>query len=284
MRAEFPVWFLCFPAMLGLAFGSFLNVCIVRLPQGQSVVRPRSRCPACKAPIAAWQNIPMLSWLILRGRCKACGKRIAIFYPLVELAVALWFVSCFIQFENGLVGDAVASGIHAVSAAVLGWLLLGLMVMDARDGLLPNSFTLGGGLAGILLLAASTVTLPADPGTVMFTTPEKIVFGRVAAVLMVSLGLLVVRWVYKKLRGQDGMGLGDVKMTAMLAAFLGLHLTMMAFLVACIAGSLFAVVLMMRPRDKKTAVSVPFGSFLAIGGMYALLLGQATLHWYLGFF
>jgi leader peptidase (prepilin peptidase)/N-methyltransferase len=287
-QSELPTWLLVFPALLGLACGSFLNVCIVRLPRGGSVVRPGSRCPQCGVALRPWQNIPIVSWLLLRGRCRACGKAIPIFYPLIELAVAVWFTVCTFQFFAGNTSITVALG-----NALLGWLLLGLMVMDAQTGLLPDAFTLGGTMMGLILLGARVFSLPADPGTVYFTTPEKLVMHRALAVIVAAGSLLLVRWIYRLLRHREGMGMGDVKMTAMLAAFLGLRLTTLAFLAACIVGSLYAAFTLARGRknaggrwaaEKGRPRAVPLGTFLAIGGWYALIAGDATLRWYLGFF
>jgi leader peptidase (prepilin peptidase)/N-methyltransferase len=292
MQTNYFGWLLGFSALLGLACGSFLNVCIVRLPLGLSVVKPRSHCMTCGKPINAWQNIPILSWLFLGGRCRACSKPIPFFYPLVELAIVLWFVYCAIQFGHGE-----QSAIAAVSSALLGWLLIGLLVMDAQSALLPDAFTLGGGLMAVLLLAGGTISLPADAGTVLLTTPERIVLHRLLAIVIAAGSLLLVRWLYRRLRRRDGMGLGDVKMTAMLAAFLGLQLTVLAFLVACVAGSVYAAILLLQLRKKKSAkntsrgtkedeipASVPFGCFLAIGGFYAVIFGGATLLWYAKFY
>jgi leader peptidase (prepilin peptidase)/N-methyltransferase len=278
-----PLWLLLFPALLGLAFGSFLNVCIVRLPLGKSIVRPPSHCPQCKVPLSAWQNLPLLSWVLLRGRCHSCRKPIPVFYPLVEVAVAVWFILCTVQYTAGHDGTGAPAIFLALSHAILGWLLLGLAVTDARTGLLPDAFTFSGLLAAILLFASgTTLALPLDTGTdITTTTPEKVVVLRVASILIVTAALLLVRWLYRLLRKHEGMGLGDVKMTAMLTAFLGLPLTLLAFLAASIIGSLYAVTLLLRPRKDNTPRSVPFGTFLAIGGFYALIAGEATLHWYI---
>jgi len=288
--AEFPLWLLAFPALLGLACGSFLNVCIVRMPKGQSVVRPGSQCPQCNTPVRAWQNIPILSWLLLRGRCRACRRPISIMYPLVELAVCLWFLFCAVQFGVGYFGTGADAAMAAISYALLGWLMIGLMLMDARDGLLPDAFTLGGGLMGVLLLAAGTVSLPADAGTVYATTPEKIVLHRLGWIILVTASLLLMRWIYRLVRRREGMGLGDVKMTAMLTAFLGLRLTALAFLAACIVGTMYAAYVAMRGKSFSSNAAwanrrnaVPFGSFLAIGGLVAMVVGNQILAWYMQF-
>jgi leader peptidase (prepilin peptidase)/N-methyltransferase len=164
------------------------------------------------------------------------------------------------------------------------------MLMDARDGLLPDAFTLGGGLMGVLLLAAGTVSLPADAGTVYATTPEKIVLHRLGWIILVTASLLLLRWIYRLVRRREGMGLGDVKMTAMLTAFLGIRLTALAFLAACIVGTMYAAYVAMRGKSFSSNAAwanrrnaVPFGSFLAIGGLVAMVVGNQILAWYMQF-
>lgn len=273
---------ICVPAflfLLGLAFGSFLNVCIARLPLGESIIKPRSRCPACRTPIRALDNIPLLSWFVLHRRCRACQTPISIQYPLVELLTGVWFVVAY--FASLAQPDP--APLYFIRTAVLGFLLLGLLMMDWQTGLLPDAFTFTGMGIGLLLCIIGTMQLPLDQSTVVLTTPEKIVGLRVLAILGAALLLLAIRWIYKLARGREGMGLGDVKMLAMMAAFLGFPLALLAFFLAIMAAALYAVVLMVA-RRAGPASALPFGSFLALGGVYAVLFGPRTIAWYLGFF
>ena len=308
-----------FAFLIGLIAGSFLNVCIVRLPADESVVRPRSKCPACKAPVRAADNIPLVSWLLLRGRCRSCKGPISLQYPIVELLMGLWFAAQFLRYSEAMAIYMTAVDFFGISAsrvfatqtelvleylamAALGFLLLGLMVMDWQTGLLPNEFTYGGMFTGLLLYAIAAFTLPEVRGVVMLTAPEKAIALRLAAILASALVLLLVRWIYWKVRHSEGMGLGDVKMLAMIAAFLGLRLAMLSLFFGVVSGALFAVGLVLVLRLKKVVpahpdspgvttptplhpahMHVPFGSFLAGGGLYAALFGHQTMDWYLRF-
>jgi leader peptidase (prepilin peptidase)/N-methyltransferase len=261
-------------AVLGLAFGSFLNVCIARLPLGESVMRPRSRCPHCGHAIAAYDNIPVLSWLLLRGRCRHCRHAISAQYPLVELATAVWFALSVWRFGLSLA---------AINCAVLGFFLIGLLVMDWQTQLLPDEFTLGGAAVGFALAAARAFSLPMDRGEVIITGPERILLFRILAIIIAAFLLLIVRWGYRFLRKRDGMGLGDVKMLAMIAAFLGLRHAVFALFFAVIAASFCAIPLWMA-RKATGQTRLPFGTFLAIGGMAAALFGTNIIGWYSSFY
>ena len=282
------VWlFVLFVA--GLLFGSFLNVCISRLPQDESVVRPRSRCPLCSKPIRPWDNIPLLSWLLLRGRCRDCHGPIGWRYAAVELATGVWFAGSYLIVN----GHSSLVLLNWLNAAVLGFLLIGLAIMDAETGLLPDEFTLGGGFAGLVLFCAYAFMLPDVKGTVFLTAPEKALALRLLAVLASVGFLLLIRWLYWLARRREGMGMGDVKMMGMMAIFLGLVPAMLALFVAILAGAAVGVfVLLSRraPRQRSGLQSgaerteLPFGCFLALGGFYVMLFGRQTLDWYMQFF
>ena len=262
--------------LLGLAFGSFLNVCISRLPAGESVVRPRSRCPLCRYEIAAYDNIPVLSWLLLHRRCRHCRWPIPACYPLVELSVGLWFVASLWIFGLSLA---------AVNSAVLGFFCIGLLVMDWQTQVLPDEFTLGGMAAGFLLCAIRAFLLPMDRGQVVLTGPERILLFRIIAIAAAALLLWLVRAAYRLLRHRDGMGLGDVKMLAMIAAFLGLRHALLALFFSVIAGSIYAIGLMLvRGGSVNGKTRLAFGSFLALGGMAAALFGNPLIAWYSNFY
>ncbi len=297
-------------SLLGLLLGSFLNVCIARLPRGESIVAPRSRCPQCREPIAAYDNIPLLSWLLLRAKCRRCGASISWRYPAIELCTALWFTLAAAVLVHALLAPSVAVGpgiasvvLTAVSVAALGFLLLGLAVMDWQTHTLPDSFTFSGIALGLSLAFAQAALLPMGQGDIHFTPrsslrlnspgsfvsrgdvfltgTEALVMGRVVAVLAAGGTLLLIRALYKALRHRDGMGLGDAKLLAMIAAFLGFGDAMLSFFLGMIACAAYAVYLLARGRATATT-RLPLGSFLAAGGLLTAMLGEAILTWYKG--
>lgn len=296
--------------IIGLLFGSFLNVCITRLPQHESIVRPRSRCPQCGAPIRWYDNIPLLSWVLLRGRCRDCKQAIPLRYALVELGMGLWlwitigtFLSKYSQthcFGGNFGGADFSRSMGAVGIAILGFLLIGLMVMDWQTMRLPDAFTLTGIAIGFLLICVRAaflgptedqvvlsshhiqLTSPGsvvDHGNVFLTGPEHLIFGRIAAVCGAALILLVIRWLYKALRHREGMGLGDVKLLAMIAAFLGFWPAVLAFFFGTLLASAYGIFLLLRGKAGRTT-RLAFGSFLAIGGMIAAQFGDRLIGMY----
>lgn len=289
--------------VLGLIFGSFLNVCIARLPQSKSVVHPRSRCPECGAGIRWYDNIPVLSWLLLRGRCRDCKHAIALHYPLVEIGLGLWFMAqatdiymlLYVTKPHDLVSDVI---VH-VGIAFLGFLLIGLMVMDWQTQLLPDVFTLGGIAVSFFLTCVRAIFLApneddvilhnqvqigspgssAGQGNVFLTGPERLLGEWLLAVSAAVVILLLVRWLYRTLRHREGMGLGDVKLYGLLAAFLGFWPATLALFLAALLASAYAVVLL--ARGKVGGVSkLAFGSFLAAGGLIAALYGEKIVNAY----
>jgi leader peptidase (prepilin peptidase)/N-methyltransferase len=302
-----------------LLLGSFLNVCIVRVPRGQSVVRPGSRCVGCGHALRWFDNLPVLSWLILRGRCRDCGVGISWRYPVVELACGVWFATCAAVFQasyelaacihSGKQCDIVNSfeiprdPLQAIGLAVLGWLLIGLIAIDWKWQRLPDAFTLGGIAAGLFLVCVQAIFLgPTDDqvvlnsarqlrlsspgsfaaqGNVFLTGPESLIFGRIAAVCGAALILLLVRWAYKALRGREGMGLGDVKMFAMIAALLGFWPAVLTLFLGVMLACLWAIGLLARGRAS-ALTRLPFGSFLGVAGLAAALFGDGLIGWYRG--
>jgi len=296
--------------VLGLLFGSFLNVCISRLPAHQSIVKPRSHCMACGHAIRWYDNVPVLSWMMLRGRCRDCKARISWRYPAVELAVGLWFAICandLFSLElakvSRLSGPTTGEYVDVAGFAILGFLLIGLMVMDWQTQRLPDAFTLSGIGIGLLLVCVQAFFLApgegdivlntthqlrmsspgsfASQGNVFLTGPEALILGRIAAIAGAALILLVVRWSYKALRKRDGMGLGDVKLLAMIAAFLGFGETLLALFAGVILASVYGLALVAR-RRASGASKLPLGSFLAAGGLLSALFGPQILAWYMG--
>ena len=297
--------------VVGLLFGSFLNVCISRLPQKVSVVHPRSRCPQCAAPIRWYDNIPVLSWLLLRGRCRGCKQSISWRYPLVELAVGMWFTAqaiglrAFLDFARNLdfaAPPAIPPGVlHFIGLAILGFLLIGLMVMDWQTMLLPDVFTLTGVAIGLFLVCIQAIFLGpnedqvhltkhslhltspggvTDHGNVFLTGPESLIFGRIAAICGAAFVLLLVRWFYKAVRHREGMGLGDVKLLAMIAAFLGFWPAILSLFIGTLAAAFYGVVLLARGKAGATS-KLAFGSFLCVGGLVAALFGNRLIDRYI---
>ena len=296
--------------VLGLLFGSFLNVCISRLPAHQSIVKPRSHCMACGHAIRWYDNVPVLSWMMLLGRCRDCKARISWRYPAVELAVGVWFAICandLFSLElakvSRLSGPTTVEYVDVAGFAILGFLLIGLMVMDWQTQRLPDAFTLSGIGIGLLLVCVQAFFLApgegdivlntthqlrmsspgsfASQGNVFLTGPEALILGRIAAIAGAALILLVVRWSYKALRKRDGMGLGDVKLLAMIAAFLGFGETLLALFAGVILASVYGLALVAR-RRASGASKLPLGSFLAAGGLLSALFGPQILAWYMG--
>jgi len=262
----------------GLIVGSFLNVCIWRLPKGKSIVRPASKCPACGAAIKPYDNIPLLSWLLLGGKCRACQGRISALYPIVELLSGLLFVACYLAFGLTLT---------AAKWVVFSSLLVVLVIVDARERILPD----GVNFAGLGLgLAFSFVSGPGD-GTARWLAnrlfaypPPDAVLGLVDAVLGATVGsglLWVVAEGYFRLRGREGMGLGDVKMMAMVGAFLGLKRTLLTILAGSLIGSIVGLAIIALWR-KGSDYELPFGTFLGTAALLVLYFGGPLLDWYSG--
>jgi leader peptidase (prepilin peptidase)/N-methyltransferase len=290
-----PVWLIAtFVVLLGLAFGSFLNVCISRLPRHESIVQPGSRCPKCRNAIRAWDNVPVLSWMLLSGRCRVCRWRIPWRYPAVEVATAALFLLCFLRY-----GLTISSG----GLAVFCFLMLGLAVMDAETMLLPDAFTWPGIALGIawsgLVLARGPI-----PGTPLLLPSRKpgigiryhlagsstfwqlMISGMINAAicaLVAALVILAIRWIYRLARGKEGMGLGDAKLLAMIGAWLGADLTLEVLFLGVLSAALVGLVGMVR-RRRSLEMRLPFGSFLCASAIFVAFAGQPIIEWYLKFF
>lgn len=241
-----------FAGMFGLVIGSFLNVVAYRLPRHESLVHPPSRCPSCGADIKPYDNVPVLGWLWLRGRCRACKSAISPRYPLVEAAC-------------GALAVAVVLVKHSAHDIVLGLVLVAVLVpvalIDLDIRTIPNRIT---GPAAIAAVAIGAALRPAG-------LAEQLIAGAAAAGFLLVFALLYPR----------GMGMGDVKLAGVLGLFLGRSVAV-AILTAVLLGTLVGVAVMARlgvARGRKTAV--PFGPFLALGGIVALLVGPEIVHWYL---
>ncbi len=243
---------------LGLTIGSFLNVCIYRLPRGESVVNPPSRCPSCGRGLRWFENVPVLGYLLLGGRCRTCRAAVSPMYPIVEAGTALVFLLQYWQL-----GWQPLLGVRLMFVAAL----IALFVIDLQHRILPNVITLPGVVIGV---AASLLFEP----------------GWRASLIGVAVGggaLWAIGEAYFRIRGEEGMGMGDVKMLAMIGAFLGWQLMLVTLLIASLAGSVFGggMILLNRGSIK---YALPLGSFLAAGALIVTHVGQRLLSWYLEFY
>jgi len=265
--------------VFGLIIGSFLNVCILRIPIAESVVLPPSHCPSCGMPIKPYDNIPVVSWLVLAGRCRKCKARISAMYPMVELGTGLLFLACYLVF--GIKAEALKWAIFAA-------LLIVLTITDLRERILPDKVNFVGFGLGVLL---SLFTRPVD-GTALwlanhlFTYPPPEAALSFADALIgagVASGLLwLVAEGYFRARGREGMGLGDVKMMAMAGAFLGLQRALLTILLGSLLGSLIGIAVIAIGR-KGRDFELPFGTFLGAGAMLVVFFGSPALDWYRAF-
>jgi leader peptidase (prepilin peptidase)/N-methyltransferase len=247
-----------FFAALGLVIGSFLNVCIYRLPRRESVTWPGSHCTACNRALAWYENIPLLSWLALRGRCRTCGEPISAMYPAVEAVTAIVFVA-----------GSLIYGVTPLLAARLlfACAMIVLFAIDLRHHILPNAITVPGIVIGFVL----SVLLP--PGWL-----DSLIG------LMAGGGVLfAIAEIYLRLRGIEGLGMGDVKMLAMIGAFLGWKLMLVTLVLASFSGSLIGLAIIASGRGGMK-FALPFGTFLAVGALVAAVAGDPLLAWYLGFY
>jgi leader peptidase (prepilin peptidase)/N-methyltransferase len=277
-----------FAGLLGLAFGSFLNVCLSRWPEGESVVQPRSHCRQCGRTLAWWENVPLVSWLALGGRCRTCRAWIGWRYPLVELAVgALWAAVAWDILNLIFLPDAPTVDIalaDAIGRMIFYWLLVALAVLDAENLWLPNWITLPGGALGFLF---AVFLGPLDDSWWSWGYTALLSARRDLLGIFIAAGLiLLIRWVYWSIRRREGMGLGDAKLMAMLAAWLGLPGALLAFALGAVLGALVAVVLLAVPSARRGvegwAVSkLPLGTFLCVGGIVSSLWGQPMIAAYL---
>jgi leader peptidase (prepilin peptidase)/N-methyltransferase len=264
-------------AAAGLLFGSFLNVCIARLPRHASIAWPGSHCPRCAAPIRAWENVPLVSFVLLRGRCRRCRKPISWRYPLVEAGLAVLFVLCIGRIST----------IVLVESWVFCFLLLGLFVMDLETFRLPDAFTLPGlglGLVQTLLPGDGLASQLRLTEHAPFSAPRMpALTGSLVGAAGAAATLLLIRWAYRRLRQRDGMGLGDVKLAAMLGAWLGVTGVALTFMLAVVLAAVAGLAAMAVLRRPAASLRLPFGSFLALGALLCLFMGEPLLRWYFSF-
>lgn len=240
-----------YAGLVGACVGSFLNVCVYRWPADKSVVSPPSSCPSCGTRIRWYDNVPVLGWLWLRGRCRSCGAHISIQYPLVELVTAAVWVMAAWRF--GLSWQTLATALFFT-------ILLGIALSDAATYIIPDQFTLGGLVIGLALSFA--------PGGI---SPQRAAIGAAVGFALLWLVALVGEWAFKK----PAMGGGDIKMMAMVGAFLGPVGVLLTLFLGALFGSLI-----FAPISFRTGKLVPFGIFLALGAAIAEPFGQAMIDWY----
>ncbi len=265
----------CF--VFGLVIGSFLNVCIRRLPEGRSIVRPGSHCPACGVSIRFYDNIPLLSYVLLRGRCRNCAARISPLYPGVELAAGVLFLLGYLLY--GLSWPLVKNLLFFS-------LLLVLIFTDLLERTLPDPITIGGAAAG----AALSFLAPTGDGTALWLCYRLFAYPPPAAALHLTDSLLgagigagvlwLVGTAYLRLRGREGLGFGDVKMMLLVGAFLGLKRTFLTVLFGSLLGSMVGILFIKLARKDARNYELPFGSFLGLAAMLVTFYGTAILDWY----
>ena len=269
-----------FMAAIGAVIGSFLNVVIHRIPREQSIVFPASTCPKCHVAIKFYDNVPVVSYLLLRGRCRACGTRISPRYPAVEALTAILFAA--VTWHDGL---SFALGFDLAFAASM----LALIFIDAEHMILPNAITYPGVVFALITrLAVPYLAGPAhfdDLPQLMTTFPELPVWlvsliGAVIGALAGGGSLWLMGFMWEKLRGVEAMGFGDVKMMLMVGAFLGWRLTILTILLGALSGSIAGIVVMYRRGGRDLQMMLPFGIFLGIGSIVSLLLGSRIIIWY----
>jgi leader peptidase (prepilin peptidase) / N-methyltransferase len=265
-----------FVFLFGLIIGSFLNVCILRIPGGKSIVMPASACPKCAAPIRPYDNIPVISYVILGGKCRACKTPISPMYPLVELLTGLLFLACYLAF--GLT-------VETLKWAVFSAIMIVLVFTDLRERLLPDVVNYTGLALG---LALSFFIKPTD-GTALWIAnhifdfpPPAPVLSFADAIFGAAFGsslLWLVSEAYFRLRGREGMGLGDVKMMLMAGAFLGTKRTLLTILAGSLLGSILGVAVILA-RRKEADYELPFGTFLGMAALLVVFFGTPVVNWY----
>ncbi|MGA8878934.1 MAG: prepilin peptidase [Candidatus Korobacteraceae bacterium] len=285
----------CVLFVAGLAFGSFLNVCISRIPSDESVVRPRSHCRSCGAPINWRDNIPLLSWIMLRGRCRQCSARVSLRYPAVELLTALIFLACYLSFGSSLL---------TLKFCVFGFLLIGLIFMDAETGLLPREFNYSGIVLGLVFswfvptdFSLTAIVLRAygwhTHNAHLISLLDSIAGGLIGA------GFFFLAWaLYYLVRHKHGLGFGDIALMAMSGTFLGAKLVLLVIFFAPLLGLVWAIILLVRvklkspsedqaaPHDETPFLSreMPFGVVIGACSLAVVFVGQAVFKWYLRMF
>jgi leader peptidase (prepilin peptidase) / N-methyltransferase len=267
---------LCF--ILGLAVGSFLNVCIYRIPRGESIVFPRSHCPQCGKDIPAYDNVPLFAYLWLGGKCRFCKRPISIQYSLVELLTGFVFLGCALKWD-------LASPAY-VNALFLSLIVI-LIFIDYNHQILPNVITIPATLLGIVLSFFQEKNFYADPislnlAAIINRSNPAGILPWIGALVGAAIGggtLFLAAFLYQLARKRQGLGMGDVKMMAMVGAFLGWRLAFLTIFIGSIAGSIIGLLLILF-RGKTMQTKLAFGTFLGMGSLLAVFFGSALISWY----
>jgi leader peptidase (prepilin peptidase) / N-methyltransferase len=261
--------------LFGLLIGSFLNVCIHRWPRNRSVVKPRSHCVRCRKPIAWYDNIPLASYLVLGGRCRQCGARISVRYPLVEFLTGMLFF-----YQVSTLGPTVA----ALKMCVFSAIAVALIFCDLEKRILPDEFTLGGIVLGLIFAG---LVPRSEPGFVSMVyslatgselpnwlwAPAESAFGAILPAFF----LWFAGWLYFKIRHREGLGLGDVKLVAMVGSFLGLSGALLTLILGSIAGSVIGYSYIKLTGKDPSSYELPFGTFLGAAALVAAIVGNQLL-------
>ncbi len=264
--------------LFGLVIGSFLNVCIARLPKGESIVRPPSHCPRCDSRIAWYDNVPVLSFLLLRGKCRRCGQPISWRYPAVELAnglLYLWTASVF-----GLTGEALLVMLLQSSFLVITFI-------DLDHQIIPDVITLPGMVVGLaaapFFMSALDVPLSFHLGRILpISSPYPVALCNSVIGLLFGGGpLFLIGWAWEKFRKVEAMGGGDVKLMAMVGTFIGWKGALLTIFFGAVAGSIIGVLLIALRKHERDKV-LPFGPYLVVGALVSLFYGPAIIDWYFG--
>lgn len=258
--------------LAGLLIGSFLNVCIYRFPRDLSVVRPRSHCPGCEKPIAWYDNVPIVSYALLRGRCRHCRTRIPPRYAAVELLTGIVFL---------LAVQSLGVSLAAMKSGLFGAIMIGLLFSDLEERILPDEFTLGGAAAGILLAAVipmeagyAQMLLPASWGARWISVGESALGAALGGGLLWGMGAL-----YHAARHREGLGLGDVKMLAMVGSFLGLQTALQTLIIGSVLGAVIGLIYIKVTHKDYSTYELPFGTFLGTAALLLWLLKGPLSGW-----
>ena len=295
-----PVAFTIVAALLGLAFGSFLNVCIARWPEGESMVAPRSHCRHCGQTLAWCDNIPLASWLALRGRCRSCHAWIGYRYPLVEFSVALiwallaWQTVPAFAAPGWTATSMFDASLYALQRAILCWLLIGLAVLDAQHLWLPDRLTLGGTVLGLPLAFSSFAVHWIWPNAPFHWNSNwythrahifELVLHWILGIIVAPGIILFTRWAYRLVRRREGIGLGDAKLMLLLAVWLGLLHTVLAFVLGVVFGAGLVLAMLFVPKSRQDSetwltAKLPFGTCLCLGGIVSAVYGAPIIEAY----
>jgi len=269
LTPDLRIIYLAIVAVFGLLFGSFLNVCIYRTPRDLSIVAPRSFCPECGARIVWFDNIPLVSYALLRAKCRSCGKAIGIRYPVVELATAVLFVA--VAIEYGWTSGALKWAVFEAILLVLFW-------TDLEERILPDELTLGGTAAGLIF--AVFILVPGVFGELLLPGAGPVWRSLLNAALGAGLlagPLWLLGHAYARVRKREGIGLGDVKLLLFLGVFLGLENGLLAVLIGAVGGSLIGALYLWSTRKEAATYELPFGSFLCAGAAFVPLIERIGL-------